>query len=148
MSLYDDVSAQIKDAMRSQDKDRLVALRSIRAGFIEAQKLNGAATVSDADCLDVLRRLAKQRVDSIESYGSAGRGDLAEVERRELAVIDGFLPKLADEATTRAWVAEAIAATGATGSGELGRVMGALMKAHKAEMDGKLANRIARELLS
>ena len=68
-------------------------------------------------------------------------------ERAELAVIDEFLPSLADEATTRSWVEQAIAASGAAKAGDLGRVMGALMKAHKGEVDGNLARRIAAESL-
>ena len=72
---------------------------------------------------------------------------MAEAERQELAVIQRFLPSLADEAQTRAWVEAAIAETGAAAPGDMGRVMGAIMKAHKGEVDGGLAKRIAAELL-
>jgi uncharacterized protein YqeY len=70
-----------------------------------------------------------------------------EAERAEKAVIESFLPRLADEATTRAWVSAAIAETGAVSARDLGKVMGALMKAHKADVDGNLARRVAQELL-
>lgn len=148
MSLVDDVSAQLKTAMRAKDKPRVQALRSIRAGFIEASKLAGAGdSISDEQAQVILRRLAKQRAESIAAFEAGDRPDLAQVEKVELEVIEAFLPSLADEATTRAWVQEAIASTGASGPGDLGRVMGALMKAHKGQMDGKLANQLVRQLL-
>lgn len=148
MSLVDEVSAQMKAAMRAKDKPRLQALRGIRAAFIEASKAAGAdGSVSDEAAMGILRRLAKQRRESIEAYAGK-RDDLAEVERAELAVIETFLPSVADEATTRGWVEAAIASSGAAGPGDLGRVMGALMKAHKGVIDGKLANKLARELLA
>jgi uncharacterized protein YqeY len=92
--------------------------------------------------------VAKQRRDSIESYTSAGRADLAAVEQAELEVIGTFLPALADEAQTRAWVAEAIESTGASSGREMGRVMGAVMKAHKGQVDGNLTRKIVGELLA
>lgn len=149
MSLVDEVSAQLKVAMRAKDKPRVKALRGIRAAFIEASKASGASdTVSDDEALKILTRLGKQRRESIAAFDAGGRDDLAAEERDELAVIEGFLPALADEATTRTWVTEAISSTGAAGPGDLGKVMGALMRGHKGELDGKLANRIARELLA
>ena len=148
MSIVDDVSEQMKAAMRARDKGRTQALRNIRATFLEAMKASGSdGTVSDAQAIELLRRLAKQRRESIDAYVAGGRDDLVAAERAELEVIETFLPQLADEATTRAWVQQAIDSTGASGMGDMGRVMGALMKAHKADIDGKLANRLVRELL-
>ena len=72
---------------------------------------------------------------------------MAEIERQELAVLEVFLPSLADEATTTAWVQAAIAQSGAAGPGDMGRVMGALMGAHKGEVDGGMAKDIALKLL-
>lgn len=147
MGIYDDVSEGIKEAMKARDKERTNALRNIRAGFIAALKEDNSQTLSDEAALAVLRRLAKQRLESIEAYTAGGREDLAEPERAELKIIEGFLPTLANEATTRAWVEAAIASVGATSKKEMGKVIGALMKAHKDEVDGKLANKIAGELL-
>ncbi len=147
MSIFDDVSAQMKEAMKSQDKARLTALRNIRAGFIEALKLDGSSTLSDETAETILRRLSKQRKESIDAYEAGGRADLASEEKAELAVIEAFLPKLADEATLRGWVQEAIASSGATTQKELGKVMGALNGAHRGQFDGKLANKLVRDLL-
>ena len=147
MAIIDDVSSQMKDAMRARDKGRLTALRGIRAAFIEALKADGSTTLADEQAHKVLRRLARQRTDSIESYVAADRQDLADIERLELAVIETFLPQQADEATTIAWIQEAIASCGATSPSDMGKVMGAVMRAHKGDIDGRLAKTVALRLL-
>jgi uncharacterized protein len=147
MSIVDEVSAQLKDAMRARDKLKTQALRNIRAAFLSEMKSDGRDSLTDDQCIVLLRRLAKQRIESIEAYTKGGREELAAAEVAEHAVIESFLPKLADEATTRAWIEAAIAQTGASSMKEMGKVMGALMGAHKGDIDGKVANRIVRELL-
>ena len=148
MSLFDDVSAQMKDALRARDKVRLTALRSVRALFLNELKQDGSDSLSDEVCIGLVRRLEKQRKESIEAFEKAGREDRAEAERAEMAILQELLPSLADEQTTRRWVEQAIAASGAQKSGDAGRVMGALMKAHRGEVDGALAKRLAEEALS
>lgn len=148
MGLLEQVSDELKAAMRAKDKVRKGALKNIRAAFIEALKEDGAETLSDDTAVGILRRLAKQRRESIDAYTAGGRDDLVAAETAELAVIDGFLPQLADEDTTRGWVEAAIDQTGATSPADMGKVMGALMGAHRDEIDGKLANRLVRELLA
>lgn len=147
MAIVDDVTQQMKDAMRAKDKVRLGALRGMRSAFIEAMKADGSDTLADDKSIAILRRLEKQRRESIEAFESGGRQELAEVEKAELAVIEAFLPSLADEATTTQWVQAAIAKSGATGPGDMGRVMGAIMGAHKGEVDGRMAKDIALKLL-
>ena len=110
-------------------------------------KKDGSDSVSDDQAIAILRRLARQRGESIEAFERGGRADLVAAEKAELELIETFLPSLADEATTRAWVKAAIAETGAEGPGGVGRVMGYLMKNHKGEIDGKLAKSIAEGLL-
>ncbi len=147
MGIYDDVSAALTAALKAKDAPRVAALRNIRAAFVLEQKKDNAPTLSDEVCAGLLRRLEKQRHESIEAFEKAGRPERVAEERAELAVIESYLPRLADEATTRAWVREAIAASGAAKPGDLGRAMGTLMKAHKGEVDGNLARRLAAELL-
>ena len=147
MGLVETVTEQMKAAMKAKESGRLAALRNIRAAFLVEMKKDGADTLEEEAAIAVLRRLAKQRQESIEAFEKAGRAERVAEEKSELAVIDAFLPSLADEATTRAWVQAAITETGASTPKELGRVMGALMKAHKGEIDGNLARRIASELL-
>jgi len=147
MPIFDDVSSLIKDALRAKDQPRLAALRGIRAAFLNELKKDNSTELSDAQCVPLLRRLEKQRKESIEAFDAGGRPEQADAERAELAVIGEFLPSLADEETTRRWVQECVEETGASAPGDVGRVMGALMKAHKGEVDGTLAKRLAAELL-
>ncbi len=147
MSLLDRVSEELKQAQLAQEEERLLALRSIRAAFLNEMKKDGSESLDDEVCVALLRRLAKQRKESIEAFEKAGRGDRVEAEQSELAVIESYLPSLADEATTRDIVRAAIEQTGAQAPGDVGRVMGAVMKAHRGEVDGTLAKRIADEIL-
>ena len=148
MSIYEKISAQMKDAMKAKDLARLSALRGIRAAFLTEMKKDNSEELADGACVEILRRLEKQRKESIEAFAGGGRDEQAAAERAELAILQEFLPSLADEETTRAWVQEAIDAVGASGPKDIGRVMGALMGKHKGEVDGTLANRILRELLA
>ena len=145
-ALSGQVSQALKEAMLAKDKARTGALRMIRAALLEAEK--SGKDVNEAAAQAILRRLVKQRQDAADQYAQAGRQELADAELAEIVVIEAFLPKLADEDTTRQWVQDAIAKTGATEMKELGRVMGALMGAHKGEMDGALARRLVQEALS
>ena len=148
MSIADDVTSQMKAAMKAKEALRLSTLRSMRTAFLNEMKKDGSDSVSDEVCQTLLRKLEKQRKESIEAFTKGDRPEMAENERAELAVIQEFLPQLADKAQTRAWVEAAIAQTGAAGAKEMGKVMGALMKAHKAEIDGTLARGIVQELLN
>ena len=148
MAIFDDVNNQMKDALRAQQKLRLQALRNIRAAFLTRLKEDGSQTLSDADCVPILRRLEKQRKESIEAFDSGGRAEMAAAERAELEIILGFLPSQADESTVRGWVKAAIAESGATSAKDVGKVMSAVMKAHKGDVDGNVARKIAAELLS
>jgi uncharacterized protein YqeY len=147
MGIFDEITVQMKDALRAQETARLTTLRSIRASFLNEMKKDNAASLTDETCVDLLRRLEKQRKESIEAFEAVGRTEQAAAETAELAVIRQFLPSLADEETTRRWVKEVIAATGASGGKDVGRVMGAVMKAHRGEVDGTLARQVAAELL-
>jgi len=148
MSIAETVTAQIKDAMKAKDERRLSALRSMRTAFLNEMKKDGSDAISDEVCEGLLRKLEKQRKESIEAFTKGDREEMAAAERAELAVIQEFLPSLADEAQTRVWVEAAIAESGASSAKEMGKVMGVLMKAHKAEIDGNIARAIVQELLS
>lgn len=148
MSIAETVSEQMKQAMKAKDERRLAALRSMRTAFLNEMKKDGSTSIADAVCEGLLRKLEKQRKESIEAFTSAGRMELAAAEESELAVIQEFLPRLADETRTREWVEAAIASTGAASGKDVGKVMGALMKAHKGAIDGDLARRLVQERLA
>jgi len=147
MSIVQEVSVQMKDAMKAKDKVRLAALRGMRSALLNEMKKDNSEDLPDETSVGILRRLEKQRGESIEAFESAGRTEQAETEKGELAVIREFLPQLADEAATRQIVEAAIAGSGATSKKELGKVMGAVMKDHKGEVDGNLVRQVAGELL-
>jgi uncharacterized protein YqeY len=147
MSIADTVTAQIKDAMRAKDERRLSALRSMRTAILNEMKKDGSDAISDEVCEGLLRKLEKQHKESIDAFVKGDREEMAIAERAELAVIQEFLPSLADEAQTRVWVEAAIAESGASSAKEMGKVMGVLMKAHKAEIDGNVARAIVQGLL-
>ena len=148
MSLAQTITEHMKDAMRAKNSVRLMTLRSMRAAFLNLMKADGSDTISDEQAIALLRKQAKQRQDSMDAFAKAGRDDLFDKEKAELAIIEEFLPSLADAEQTRAWVEAAIAATGATTPKEMGKVMGAVMRDHRAEVDGNLVRQLATELLA
>lgn len=95
------ISDGVKTAMKAKDSQRLSALRGIKAALQTASKVNNVEVLADEDCLPILRKLAKQRVESIEAFVAGNRQEMADGEKFELDVINEFLPTLADEATTR-----------------------------------------------
>lgn len=147
MAIVDEVTQHMKAAMRAKDKDRLQAIRMIRARIIELSK-TANADLGDEAIIGELRSMVKQRKDAAKTYVEGGRQDLADVEINEIAVIDEFLPQLADAAQTQIWVDEAVASSGASTPKDMGRAMGALMKAHKGDIDGGLARTMIQKALS
>ena len=123
MSVVEDVSAAITDAMRRQDAARLSALRMLKAAMMNRSVEKGHE-LDDAEARQVVQALVKQRRDSIEQFEKGGREDLAAIERAEIEVLQKYLPEQlsADEIT--ALVDEVIAATGAEGIRDMGKVMG------------------------
>ena len=111
-------------------------------------ELGGRVTVQCQIPFYVATKLAKMRKESIAMYEQGGKADAAEAERVELAILEEYLPQMADEATVREWISEAIAAVCPDGPDkrQMGKVMGALMKAHKGEFEGKVANKRDTEM--
>ena len=148
MGIQQTVVGALTEAMRARNAARTNALRNIRAAFLLEMKKDNSESLPDEICVQLLRRLEKQRRESIEAFEGAGRTEQAAAERAELEVIGEFLPRLADEATTRTWLREAIRVSDAKEPSDAGRVMSALMKVHKGEVDGALAKRLLGELLA
>lgn len=149
MSLKSKIEQEIKQAMLQKQKDRLRALRAIKSAILLAETEKGAGDdLSEEVELKLLQKAAKQRKDSLEVYQQQGRADLAEVEQQELSVIEEFLPKQLSEEEVEAAVKETIAQVGASGPGDMGKVMGAATKKLSGKADGKLISSIARKLLT
>jgi len=123
--LKQQISEATKDAMRARDKARVSALRLMNAD-IQRLEVDTRKVLSDDDVLGVLNRMLKQRQDSLQQYESAGREDLAAVERHEMSVIREFMPEPLTEAALDAEIEAAIAATGASSMKDMGALMGVL----------------------
>ncbi len=141
------IDDDLKVAMKAKDKERTGALRLVRAA-IQNKRIDKRDDLNDEDVLAVLSTMVKQRKDSIEQFEKGGREDLAAKEQGELDVIMGYMPAQMGEEEVRALVSEAIAATGAAGPKEMGKVMGALMPKVKGRADGKMVNEIVRSMLA
>ena len=141
--------AQIS-AMKSGEKDRLAAIRLILAKVKDRDielRTATAAGDDDATIVEVLQKMAKQRRESIEMYEQGGRTELAAQERRELAVIEEFLPAQMSEEETRAAIERIKDDLGAGGIKDMGRVMGELKARHGAELDMGKASSWVKESL-
>ena len=140
----------MKEAMKAGDKKRLGAIRLIGAAMkdreIEARGLGREMTEEDEQA--VLRKMVKQRQDSIVAYEAAGREELAAQERDEVAVLSEFLPQQMDDAGTRAAIAEAIAETAAAGPKDMGKVIAAVKAKHAGRIDFGKASGIVKDMLA
>lgn len=142
LAIVDEVTSEMKTAMKEKDTTRLATIRLIRSAFANAAIEYKVPALNDEQAMMVLKKMAKMRQESIKMFRDGGANDRADAEQAELEIIERWLPALASEEQTRAWVKEAIQQVGAD---NVGKVMGALMKAHKAELDGNLAQRIVKE---
>jgi uncharacterized protein len=147
MSLNNKVAADITAAMKAKDAARLSALRMLKAAIMNRGVEKGR-DLEDAEILQVVSSLVKQRRDSIEQFSKAGRTDLVEKETGEVAVLEAYLPPAATPEQIDAAVAEAIAETGASSAKDMGKVMKAVMpKLAGKNADGKAVNEAVRRKL-
>ncbi|MDL1873456.1 GatB/YqeY domain-containing protein [Deltaproteobacteria bacterium PRO3] len=146
MSLYQDIESQLKDAMRAQDKDRLMALRNIKS-VLKNKAIDAKRELNDAEVVQALSTLAKQRKESIEAFQSGGRQDLVEKEAAELKVIEEFLPQQLSAEELEKTIREAIAETQAQGAKDMGKVMKAVQPKVMGRADGKIVSELVKKLL-
>ena len=139
MTMKDQISAALKEAMKAKDTARLSTLRLVNAAIkdreIAARGSDEVVSVSDADITSILGKMVKQRKESAKAYEEGGRLELAEKELQEISIIEDYLPKQLDADETAAAVQEAIRTTGAEGIRDMGKVMAALKAAYTGQMD-------------
>jgi len=146
--LVEDVTAAIAVAMRTKDQARLSTLRMLKAALMN-RAVERKRDLDDAESLQVVGALVKQRRDSIEQFLSGGRQDLADREAAEIRILESYLPPPMDAAALGAIVDQAIAETGATSAKDMGRVMKAVMpRLAGAQVDGKTVSDLVRIRLS
>jgi uncharacterized protein YqeY len=143
MSLKERITSDMTAAMKSKEAARLSTLRMVKAA-VQNREIEKGAALTDEELTKLLQSLVKQRRDSVEQYEKAGRAELAEKERAEIAVIEEYLPQAATREEIERAVEEAVAETGASSLKE----MGALMKAAMARLAGRNADgRVVSEVV-
>lgn len=146
-SIAETIRADMTAAMRARDTARRDTLRLLIAALDNA-RIAAGHDLADEEAVVALQREARQRRDSIEEYRKGGRDDLAATEEAELAVISGYLPEALGEDEIRAAIEEVVGEVGASGPGDLGKVMGPVMARVRGRADGRRVNELVRERLA
>ncbi|TYP93721.1 hypothetical protein LX73_1431 [Fodinibius salinus] len=151
MSIKNQIMADLKQAMKDKDQDRLRVLRSLKSKLLEreiSERKDGEASLSDEQAVEVLMKAAKQRKESIEQFEKGDRQDLADGERAELEIIESYLPEMLSEDEVRDIAQEKINDLGAEDMSDMGQVMGIMMQELKGKAEGSLVSKIVKDELS
>jgi uncharacterized protein YqeY len=149
MTLQERVDSDLKEAMRAKDTRKLGVLRMLKSAlkYATIAKSGAEAQLSEAEAAQVVRKQAKQREDSIESFEKGGRSELAAKEKEELSILNTYLPQAMNSDELAKVVREIIAETGATSKAQMGGVMKALQAKVAGRADGKtLSQEVSRQL--
>lgn len=146
MGLHEQIEEDFKEAMKEQEKDRMSTLRMLKSALQNKAKEEGG-DLDDEDVVQVLSGEAKSHRDSIEQYEDGDRPELAEKERRELEIIEEYLPDPLDEEELEDFVDDVIDEVGASDMSDMGEVMGRIMPEVRGRVDGDLVNEKVRERL-
>ncbi len=147
MSLKDQLTNDLKEAMKSGEQVKKETVRALR-GAIRNVEIDSRRDLTDEEILAIIAKQAKQRRDSIEQYQKANRSDLVEQEQQELAIIEAYLPQQLTDAEIKTRVETAIAELGVSDMKGMGPVMKRLTAELKGRADGKRISQLVRELLS
>jgi uncharacterized protein len=150
MVMRDKINADLKEAMKAGEKDRVGTLRLVNAAIKSADidaRPSGKDKIDDAGILGVLAKMIKQRRDSIEQFVAGGRQELADKEAAEIKVIEAYLPKQMSAEEAKAAIAGVIKEVGAAGQKDMGKVMAALKAKFAGQMDFGKASAAVKELL-
>ena len=149
MDLFEQVSEDIKNAMKAKDKVALETLRNVKKFFLEAKTAPGANdTLTDDAALKIMQKLVKQGKDSAAIYTGQGPSHLAETELAQVAVIEAYLPKQMGAEELEAALKTIIAEVGATGPQDMGKVMGVASKALAGRAEGRMISETVKRLLN
>lgn len=150
MSLFEQIEKDYIQAYKAKDSVRLTVLRLLKTAVKNklVDLCRPGDTLDDGEMMDLIIKEGKQRQDSIEQYTAAGRSDLADKEAAELVVLQSYLPKPLTEEELTAVIDAAIAETGAASPRDMGKVISAVMAAHKGRVDGKVLSAAVKARLS
>jgi len=149
MTLEQRIDSDLKDAMRAKDTTKLGVLRMLKSAlkYAAIEKSGAEGELNDAESIQVIRKQAKQRQDSIESFEKGGRPELAAKEKEELKILGGYLPQQLGADELSQMVRETIASIGATSKAQMGAVMKELQSRVAGRADGKtLSQEVQRQL--
>jgi uncharacterized protein YqeY len=149
MTFQERLDSDLKEAMRAKDATTLGVLRMLKSAlkYTAIEKSGAEAELSDAEAAQVIRKQAKQRQDSIESFEKGGRAELAAKEKKELSILNAYLPQAMSADELSKVVRETIAEIGATSKAQMGAVMKALQAKVAGRADGKtLSQEVTRQL--
>jgi uncharacterized protein YqeY len=146
MTLLQRLDGDLKTALRESDKLKLSAIRMVKAA-VKNQQIEKGRDLSDEEIQSVISTLAKQRRESIEQFSKGGREDLADQERRELAVLQSYMPEQLSPAELDKIILQAIQESSAESEKDMGKVMKVLMPRVRGVADGKIVNSRVKELL-
>lgn len=148
MELFDQISNDIKEAMKAKDKVKLETLRNVKKCFLEAKTAPGANDIlTDETAMKIMQKLVKQGKDSAAVYTEQGRNDLAEAELAQVQVIEAYLPKQLSAEELEAKLKDIIAQVGATSAKDMGKVMGVATKELAGLAEGRAISAKVKELL-
>ncbi|MFD1466178.1 GatB/YqeY domain-containing protein [Lapidilactobacillus mulanensis] len=147
MSLNEQLTADLKAAMKAKDKTKLSVVRMIKASLTNA-KIKKAADLTDEEELQVVTTEMKQRKDSLAEFEKAGREDLSAEVKAEMAIVQNYLPAQLTDEELSAIIQETIDENGATSMKDMGNVMSKLMPKIKGRADGGQVNQLVKKLLS
>jgi len=147
MGLKEKLMEDMKAALKARDRERLSVIRMLQS-LIKNAEIEKRGELTDEEIVSLLMKYAKQRRESIELYEKGGRQDLVEREKRELQIVESYLPRQMSEDEVRELVRKVIEEVGATSPRDIGKVMQAVMPRVKGRADGSMVNRIVRELLA
>lgn len=147
MSLTERINNDIKDAMKAREKEKLEALRDIKAKLL-LEATSGGAGISEEVENKIVMKLYKQRIEAHDIFKQQGREDLAAAETFQAKIIEAYMPKMMSEDEIRKVVQEKIAAAGATGPQDISKVMGPVMGQLNGKADGKVISDIVKQELS
>ncbi|WP_027420807.1 GatB/YqeY domain-containing protein [Crocinitomix catalasitica] len=147
MSLTEQINDDIKTAMKAREKDKLAALRDIKAKLLLEATSGGDGSVSEEVENKIVMKLYKQRMDTYDLYIKEGREDLAVDEKFQAEVIGAYMPKMMSEDEVRAIVKSKLSEMGAAGPQDMGKVMGPIMGQLNGKADGKLISSLVKEEL-
>jgi uncharacterized protein YqeY len=147
MSLKDQITEDMKAAMRAKEADRLSTIRMLLAAM-KQKEVDERVTLDDAMVVGIVDKLIKQRKDSVAAFQQAGRTDLADKESAEIRVLEGYLPQRLSADEIRTAVGALVAELGAAGPGDMGRVMGAAKARFAGTADMSLVSAAVKQALS